>query len=58
MTDIAGYAYGLTVFAGGLVGFIKGKYLFFLILAMSFAFSHKKKKKKKNSEKYNVSFSW
>ncbi|KAG2193537.1 hypothetical protein INT46_009451 [Mucor plumbeus] len=25
MTDIAGYAYGLTVFAGGLVGFIKAK---------------------------------
>lgn len=25
MTDIAGYAYGLTVFAGGLVGYIKGK---------------------------------
>lgn len=26
MTDIAGYAYGLTVFAGGLIGYIKGKY--------------------------------
>lgn len=24
MTDIAGYAYGLTVFAGGLIGYIKG----------------------------------
>ncbi|CAO3610618.1 unnamed protein product [Mucor fragilis] len=25
MTDIAGYAYGLTVFAGGLIGYIKAK---------------------------------
>ncbi|KAK4520785.1 tyrosine protein phosphatase 1 [Mucor velutinosus] len=25
MTDIAGYAYGLTVFAGGLIGYIKAQ---------------------------------
>ncbi|KAL9554549.1 hypothetical protein PS6_003350 [Mucor atramentarius] len=28
MTDIAGYAYGLTVFAGGLIGYIKAGSLF------------------------------
>lgn len=52
MADIAGYAYGLTVFAGGLVGFIKGKLLILLIMPFTFAHS------KTNSEKHNVSFSW
>lgn len=52
MADIAGYAYGLTVFAGGLVGFIKGKLL--ILLIMPFTLSHSKT----NSEKHSVSFSW
>jgi hypothetical protein len=25
MTDVAGYTYGLVVFAGGAIGFLKGK---------------------------------
>lgn len=45
MADIAGYAYGLTVFAGGLIGFIKGKLL--ILLTMPFTLSHSKNKQRK-----------